>query len=1592
MTATRTITRLAIVNRGEAAMRCIRAVKSLRARDGSGLEVVALYTRTDRDAPFVRHADRAIEVPSDAGAVAAYLDHGKVITALRDVGADAVWPGWGLVAEDPVFVDRLAAEGIVFLGPPADAMRALGDKITSKQLAEKAGVPVTPWSGGALADPAEAREHASTIGYPVVLKATAGGGGRGIRVVRKESEIEEAFRSAASEAESAFGNGDLFVEKMVTGGRHIEVQIAADQHGNVIAAGSRDCSVQRRHQKVLEEAPPPGIRREVRDALEKSAVEMAKHVGYSGVGTVEFLLGEDGFFFLEVNPRLQVEHGITEEITGLDLVQLQIRIARGESIADVSFEERGVALEARVCAEDPDQQFLPSPGYVARFDPALGPRVRIDTGVTAGTTVSSEFDSLIAKVIATGSDREEARARLECALRDFELVVEGGASNKGYLIELLRAEDFRAGPVDTTWLDRWNEQRELDRARDVAEQQDAFVAAAVLAYQRHRAAIRDSFYADPAALSREAIPLGEGQQIDLNYDGESYKLTVYAIGSWRYRVHLEGRAVGVEMREEGDYRARLIIDDRVRRIEYDTSDLGMRLEVDGHPYAFGLQTAGQVRSGSPAMVVAVQVAVGDSVRAGQPLGLLEAMKMEIGFQAPISGVVSEVLVHAGQQVAAGEVLLVIDPGSDSRDAQPQAVRLSLPSQVDPLAVLFSQTDEGALGEPDLEAANRAEITARRAAIETVREEVRRVILGYDANPERGRSLVDFLEAPTPADLSESFRHELAEIRHELTTFADIEEIFIRAPSASVSGELGPSNDARFRMYVRRVRASGAGIEEEFLALMRRALAHYGVSELEPTDALLRALLRLLTAQREPGLRYELARAMLRRITQLANLGIEMDHDESLAKALARIARMRPQVSDAVADAALEATYVIYLRPGIESRALRTSHEVDRWLAESERELTVPPTGVLLEVAAAPRQVFDRVGQWISSDDAARREIALAAHTQRRYSPRVPVGYRTAVVDGARIHCVDYPDAGLVVVGTANAETVLASVERVCRAARLIVEREPDTRIYALEVAVPPGEAVDFDALRPELEPLLGREGGSARFTLGLLGEEGGIDHVFKTYDRVSGGVVLRNYCDLHPETAERIDLGRYANFELERIPAEEGVYSFYGRATDMPGDERVFVLADARDRASSSGPELANHLPTFERVFHRAARSLRGILQLRDARRRLQWNRIAVFVAPPIYLDIETAGEIARRLAPATRHLGLDKVVIRLSLLDPSNPSAPRPPPRARLHRLPRSDGDREPRSAPRAAPAGRRLRAPRGELPAQPAALSLRAHQDAHDGRPQPRRPPRRSQGGSPALRHLRGVRPRPRRRYAHCDERGRTRVWGEPRGGRVRRDLDSDREGARGHAPRGGPVRPHDGHGRARGRRVRPARRGLRSRRGARPSARVGDRLERGAHRDGQRHREPGRDGAGRAPDRHVHAERRRGEHHRGRREHRRAGVLRRARDDADAHARCAHHDAGRVDDPDRPPRPRGRRVGLRRGRAGDRRLRAHHGPERPGAVLRPKRRGRLPDPLRALPLRVRGAGRARPAARQEQRRPGALDLRLPHAGERVRLRDRG
>jgi len=1230
-------------------MRCIRAVKSLGALESSGIQVIALYTDVDRAAPFVRHADVALRLPTKGSAVSAYLNHDLLISVLTRAGADAVWPGWGFVSEDPKFVARVLAAGMRFLGPPPDVMQQLGDKISSKHLAERADVPVSPWSRGVVANEAEARVHGKAIGYPLLIKASAGGGGRGIRIVRKEEELGELFRSAAAEARGAFGDDRLFMEKMVQGGRHVEVQIVADQHGTVVALGCRDCSVQRRHQKVLEEAPPSGLPPLMIRALKESAAGLAREAGYVGAGTVEFLVQGADYFFLEMNPRLQVEHGITEEITGTDLVQLQIRIARGEHLPPLDLPERGFAIEARVCAEDPDAGFLPAPGRIARFDPAFGPRLRIDTGVAPGSSVPPDFDSLIAKVIASGDTREEARARLVCALRDFDLVIEGGSTNKSFLLELLETDAYRAAETDTGWLDRWNEKRVPVRQYAA----EALVLAAILSYQKTREALRTNFFADPGNITHDRIPASIGMDIDLSYQGQQARVHVYASGSSQYRVHLDDRAVAAALSVSGSHAARLAIAGQDLRVLYDISDASIRVEVEGRVHKFGRQTAGRVCAATPSMVVAIHVREGQRVEAGQTLGLLEAMKMEISFDAPISGTVVEVSARRGQQVRAGEALLVIDPASEdgSEKSAPQG-KLRLPDEREPLSVLFVDDDRNPLTVPDLVRASQADPERVEAAVFAVRDEVRRILLGYDAFGQRVESLIALLEAPLPRELDADFLSKLALVKEELVVFADLERLFSRRQLQSEQGELLPSNAAQLRTFVRRMRAAGSGLDEAFIAKLKSALGHYGISDLDYSDLLEIAVLRMFAAQATPEIRFRLAGAVLQRLLQLVDAGLDFRGDAALEGALTRIASLRGQVPDSVSDAAVSATYRIFQRPELERAAAATIERVQTSLGSSR----TPELGseVLSELAQAPRRRFLEIESWLNAEQPARKAIALAAFVRRLYVPRLPAS------DGPSREL-----GGSLRLGFSDGDVVLARVsteQGVGPDVRALLEQARAERRVRIELIIPSASAEERSACRPRVMEvvqgaLAGVTASGLRLTLSLLAPgEAAIHETWQSAARGDGGPRPVELWGMHPEAAQRVDLSRYQSFHLERLNATDDIYCFYGKSRDLPDDERIFVLADVLDRSATDGPDTAFFIPIFERAFHEAARTLRSILSMRDPGRRLQWNRVVLFLAYPMLLDRRTAQNLAQRLHPATRHLGLERVTVRLRVIDPARP------------------------------------------------------------------------------------------------------------------------------------------------------------------------------------------------------------------------------------------------------------------------------------------------------------------------------------------------
>ena len=722
--------RIAIVNRGEAAMRLIHAVRDLNAEGGQQIRTIALHVDEERTAMFAREADEAHALGPAASRP--YLDHAALERALVATKADAVWVGWGFVAEDPNFADLCERLGITFIGPSGEAMRKLGDKIGSKLIAEEVGVPVAPWSRGGVETLEQALEAAQSIGYPLMLKATAGGGGRGIRKVESAAELEDAYQRTRDEAERAFGSGIVFLERLVTGARHVEVQVIADGQGTAWAIGVRDCTVQRRNQKVIEESASPLLDEAQTDELKASAERLAIAVDYRGAGTVEFLYhpGEKTFAFLEVNTRLQVEHPITELTTDLDLVKAQIHVSAGGRLEGEKPVEKGHAVEARLNAEDPDRDFSPSPGRIALLELPAGPGIRVDTGVSEGDTIPSEFDSMIAKIIAYGRTRDEALARLRRAMAETTVVIEGGATNKSFVLDLLdQPEVVDGGPSGTDWADTaW-----IDRAREAGRLVShkhsgiALVAAGIEAYE-DEAQLEITRLLESAHGGRPQVQHRVGHPVDFKLRGTPYKVAVLQTGPHRFRVSVASgdveQVVVAELERRSEFHARLTVCGTTYRLVTATHEPVHLIEVDGVAHRVTRDEGGVLRSPAPALVVGSPVAVDDVVPAGAPVLVLESMKMETVLRAPFEAKVRELMVMTGSQVETGAPLARLEPIGDPAEAGAAVAtgpELDLPAE---------PTDAPAATRA---ARARADLTAQ--------------LLGFDVDPQTpGLALNDYLAA------------------------------------------------------------------------------------------------------------------------------------------------------------------------------------------------------------------------------------------------------------------------------------------------------------------------------------------------------------------------------------------------------------------------------------------------------------------------------------------------------------------------------------------------------------------------------------------------------------------------------------------------------------------------------------------------------------------------------------------------------------------------------------------------------------------------------------------------------------------------------
>lgn len=1228
--------RIAIINRGEPAVRLIHAVRELDTDQAPRPRTIALYTYAERHAMFVREADEAFRIGPGLGEPAAtkspYLDYNVLAQALTEAKADAAWVGWGFVAEHPGFVDLCDSLGVTFIGPSAEVMRALGDKVGAKLLAEKAGVPVAAWSNGAVTDPQDAHRKAEQIGFPLMIKASAGGGGRGIRMVAHADEIDEAFIRAKAEAERAFGDGTLFMERVVTDARHVEVQIIADAFGTVWAPGVRDCSLQRRNQKVIEESSSTALTQLHVEELKEAACQLARNVGYIGAGTVEFLYQPDQnvFAFLEVNTRLQVEHPVTEITTGLDLVALQLHVAAGLPLpGPTPPPAQGHAIEVRLNAEDPDRGFAPASGRIERFSIPVGPGLRIDTGVTEGDHIPPDFDSMIAKIIAFGTDRDQALRRMRRALAQTTVLIEGGTTNRAFLSALIDHPVVIAGTFDTNWLDRLTAD---DALRSKVHSDVALIVAAIDAYDADARRELDLFLA-AAARGRPHTSFEPVRTVDLRIAGAAYRVNVSCTGPNRYLIDHDGLRLLAIVDTLSNFERRLEIENRRFRIVSLRQGADLLVEVDGVPHRVSHDDAGLIRTPGPSVVVSILVAPGDAVEAGTTIAVIESMKMETRITAPFSGVVSEVYASPSTQLDGGSPLARIEAISDN-DAAPTQATISL-------ADLAGVDGPGPQDVP--------------AAVNSLR----RLVLGYDVPLDR---VAHYLDVLSKAPLTDALLE--AELR-VLRAFADI-------ASLSRNRRLGDEEDAAdthsareyLHAYLRTLDVAADNLPDTFVTKLDQVLKQYSVTELDRTTALEHALFRIYLAQQR-------ANAALPAILQLLErrLSTPRPNDDLLAEQLRdtldRVIVATRVRYPAVGDLARRARYRCFDQPRIEAQHDVAYTKIRDGVKALARLSGSARNTVMEQLVASPEPMLGLLAdhELHGGELASMLELLTRRYYRSRSINRITTSQdadRDVVV--AEVH--DARGDGLVIAVSATADELadaFTTVGRFATAAGL-----GEDRCVADVYVTWPDAPTALDLLSAGLEADLNAVNLPStlrRITVSVTVTPGddtdslerpSVEHL--TFGRSTNGYIERRYLrGIHPLIASRLNLWRLEKFDLVRLPTQENsIYLFNGVARDFPDDSRLFALAEVRDLTPNRDAQGSiSALPELEEVLASCLGEIRRARATFTPETMPDWNRVVLTIWPVVDAPINELTPVIRRLAATTDGLGIEQVTVQARVAQP---------------------------------------------------------------------------------------------------------------------------------------------------------------------------------------------------------------------------------------------------------------------------------------------------------------------------------------------------
>ena len=1211
--------KIAIINRGEAAVRFIHAVKEYNLLNTTQFETIAYYIDPEADALFVKEADHAyalsgLDLFSKVTASSPYLDINFIVNALKNCEAEAVWVGWGFLAEDHNFAACLEKEGIILIGPTAEAMNLLGDKIQAKELADKAGVLTTPWSKRPLKDLDDAKKQAETIGYPVILKSANGGGGRGIRKVLDESQLANAFQSVSDEIFRFFGNRTIFMEALVVNGRHLEVQAVADYHGNVATFGVRDCSVQRNNQKIIEETPPAGLADSYMKDLELGSQRLLKAAGYQGAGTVEYLFDvdrEEGYF-MEVNTRLQVEHPITEELYQVDLVQLQIDVTRGHNIEKMKdASPRGHVIEIRLNAEDPDNRFAPTPGEIRRYLPPGLPGIRVDSGVEWGSTIPREFDSMIAKVIAKAPTRDAAIARLTRALRELQIEIENGTTNQGFLLELLSNQEIQKGGVLTNFVEKFLEGEQKSRLK--SEWDIAVIAAAVYQYQQK---FDQDFENFSEKIRRFSLPRNIphlGTELPVQHDGHKYAFYIRAVGKKTFHIETDNKQL---VAEYVDWGHEIVL--KTNRKKYKLQIIpragGLQCEIDGVPYLLPLDAGGSVVAPSPSVVLNVSAKPGDEVEAGDLLLTLEAMKMEMTVTATESGTVGSVKVKAGEQVAAGQVLVEIEAKKEDVAADKEA-------ELAP-RLAFTDLEVGQNHEVLSTLEDRWNYLAR---------EYRAVFLGFDFTRPVGiilKKLEDFVEE------NATFKTAFAElILKNCHNFVTIQKLFQYNQQDSHAARESELDECLMHFYLRREDRE-KGLPEGFLNLLKNAIGLYAWADMENYEETTLALFHIYKSFINHSDQIELVRLSLFSLQRIMPSCDQVCSREELSETLNSLI--------AIADG----------RWILVDAAIHTRYElVDRRLRELTQQERKHRTAKMLDAVIAEdgqdvseREIIDSSHQIIShlvatTPDSAETEQKILEIIAKRFTrdrtfvegETFKEGQHSLYFARTTKHGVNFTTSVKILNEDVFLDelnwlsTLLSQFDKNNLELVLIVRRTSD---------LPDNKFLNH--LQDNTLP-------ANLVCLGLYRETNYNYYSFTEKEGKWQEEKRRRF--FSPLRYREMRLDRLENFDSELVYHSNMVHVLKLEAKDNPRDQRIFAYVEIPEPKIEV--DESNEITMVSNFEYGILEAIQGMRQQQAIQKRqFFWNRIIIHIGQTHPLTLESLGDYPKTIAPLLKGLGLEKIVI----------------------------------------------------------------------------------------------------------------------------------------------------------------------------------------------------------------------------------------------------------------------------------------------------------------------------------------------------------